>query len=228
MRAKARYRLAGWLGQHMLDALLATARFEVSGADAYRRYWTRGSPVIFVLWHGRLLPLTYLHRHQGIGTLISRSEDGEYIARIVERWGYTTARGSSTRGGAAALRELVRCARAGRSLAFTPDGPRGPRERVKPGVLTAAQLAGIPLVPIAGGTDRAWWFEGWDRFLVPKPFARIRVAYGEPLEVPRAADAPQLTALATELERRLQELMQQVDTPAARGSITASHSAVRQ
>ncbi|MGH7480640.1 MAG: lysophospholipid acyltransferase family protein [Longimicrobiales bacterium] len=210
MAERPRVALLARLGRLALDGLLASARFQIRGQAA-----TAGGGVIFTLWHGRLLPLTYLHRGQGIATLISRSGDGEYIARIVEGWGYVTARGSSSRGGSTALRELVRAAREGRSLAFTPDGPRGPRERIKPGVLTAAQLTGLPLVPMSGGTDRAWWFESWDRFLVPKPFARIRVAYGQPIRVPRDADAAALDRIGGEVQAELCRLTRLVDDAGA-------------
>lgn len=211
MRRGWRYWLAGHAGRFLLDRLLGTVRFEVRGAEHYRRLRESGRPCIFVLWHGRLLPATYLHRRQGIVALISQSEDGEYIARVVEQWGYFTVRGSSTRGGSEALRELVRHARAGRSLSLTPDGPRGPRQKMKAGALVAAQMTGLPLVPVAAGTDRAWWFEGWDRFLVPRPFARIRVAYGEPHEVPRGAGPAELEQRAQLLEDELNRLMREVD-----------------
>jgi lysophospholipid acyltransferase (LPLAT)-like uncharacterized protein len=198
------------LARWAVEGLLATARFQVVRAPAEVIAPAR-QPVIFVLWHGRLLPLAYLHRGQGIATLISRSADGEYIARVMERWGYVTARGSSSRGGGPALRELVRAARAGHSVAITPDGPRGPRERLKPGALMAARLSGLPLVPAAAGADRAWWPGAWDRFLVPKPFAHIRVAYGDAIPVPRDADQPSLERIAGELQSSLDTIMRAVD-----------------
>ncbi|MGQ0812989.1 MAG: lysophospholipid acyltransferase family protein [Gemmatimonadota bacterium] len=209
MREGARYWFAGLLGRRVLDALLATVRFRVVTPEPQV-----DGPVIYTLWHGRLLPLTYLHRQQGITTMISRSADGEYIARIVERWGYRTARGSSSRGGGTALRELVKAARAGHSLALTPDGPRGPRQKLKRGVLTAAQLSGLPLVPMTGSANRAWWLEGWDRFLIPKPFATMYVRYGQPIQVPRNAGEDQLTALEQSVEATLNELTGQVDADA--------------
>ena len=103
MRRGLRYRVASGVGKVVLDSLLATARFEVSGAEHHRQFTAHGQPVIYVLWHGRLLPLAHLHRGQGIAALISRSADGEYIARLLERWGYVTARGSSSRGGGVSL-----------------------------------------------------------------------------------------------------------------------------
>jgi len=211
MRRGLRYRVASAAGRVVLDSLLATARFEVSGAEHHRQFTARGQPVIYVLWHGRLLPLTYLHRGQGIAALISRSADGEYIAQLVERWGYITVRGSSSRGGGAALRELVRQARAGRCLAITPDGPRGPRQQLKDGVLVAGQLTGLPLIPTTASASRAWWIEGWDRFLVPRAFARVRVAYGPPVHVPRDAGEQELAALRSSLEAELNRLTAEVD-----------------
>lgn len=211
MRDQLKFRVVARLGQFLLDRLFGTARFEFEGAEHVRRLRDEGRPCIFVFWHGRLLPLAYAHRNEGVVTLISRSEDGEYIARVVERWGYLTARGSSSRGGSRALRELVRHARAGRSIAITPDGPRGPRQKFKPGAILAAQVTGLPLVPVAAGADRAWWFEGWDRFLVPKPFARIRVAYGAPVEVPADAGPGALEEYAQKLENELNRLLHEVD-----------------
>ncbi|HEY0305629.1 MAG TPA: DUF374 domain-containing protein, partial [Longimicrobiales bacterium] len=144
MKSETHYWFAGAFGKHLLDALLATVQFRVLTPEPYRELASAGG-VIYTLWHGRLLPLTYYHRRQNIATLISQSSDGEYIARVVERWGYTAIRGSSSRGGSGALREMVRLARAGRSMAITPDGPRGPRQQLKPGVLTLAQLTSQPM-----------------------------------------------------------------------------------
>jgi hypothetical protein len=105
----------------------------------------------------------------------------------------------------------VRFVRAGRSIAVTPDGPRGPREKLKPGVLLVAQLTGCALVPVAAAADRAWWFEGWDRFLVPRPFARVRIAYGRPVRVRRDATEAELTEATSVLEDTLGELTARVE-----------------
>jgi lysophospholipid acyltransferase (LPLAT)-like uncharacterized protein len=206
-----KHRLGGDAGRLALDALMATVRFRVEGREQYTALRDAGERVIFALWHGRLLPLTYYHRRQRIAALISRSADGEYIARLVEGWGYGTVRGSSSRGGGAALRALVRQARDGWSLAITPDGPRGPRQRLQPGVITAAQLTGLPIVPLAGGCPRAWWPGSWDRFCVPKPFSTVRVLYGEPRRVPREADAAELERHARALEAQLNAMTEEVD-----------------
>jgi lysophospholipid acyltransferase (LPLAT)-like uncharacterized protein len=206
-----RFRLAGAVGRGVASALMATARVTVEGYENYRPFHEAGEPVIFSLWHGRLLPLTHYHRHRDISAIISQSRDGEYISRLVEGWGYETVRGSTSRGGGEALRGLVKAARRGRSLAITPDGPRGPRQRLQHGVITAAQLTGRPIVPLACGASRAWWPGGWDRFCVPKPFARVRIVYGSPRWVPRDAPPEEAERHARELEAEMNAITESVD-----------------
>jgi lysophospholipid acyltransferase (LPLAT)-like uncharacterized protein len=214
MKSETHYWFAGALGKHLLDALLASVRFRLVTPEPHKEL-VRSGGVIYTLWHGRLLPLTYLHRGQNIATLISQSSDGEYIARVVERWGYTAARGSSSRGGSGALREMVKLARTGRSMAITPDGPRGPRQQLKPGVLTLAQLTGQPMIPMSASATRAWWVDArWDLFLVPKPFATVFVRYAEPVYVPREADAARLTEIGKEVEATLIKLTEATDRDA--------------
>lgn len=213
MKDGMRYALAEHAGGAILDAVMHTTRWQVENAAAYRGRTDHGKPVIFVMWHGRLLPLGFLHRGQDIACLASHSADGEYIARLLRHWGLRVIRGSSSRGGDTAFRELVRAVRAGHSVAVTPDGPRGPREQLKPGVLQLAQLTGAPLVPLAAAASRAWWFVQWDRFLVPKPFAKVHAAYADPIFVPR--DATDLTALTARTEAALADLMARVDAAAA-------------
>jgi lysophospholipid acyltransferase (LPLAT)-like uncharacterized protein len=212
VKSETHYWFAGAFGKHVLDALLATVRFRVLTPEPPR---PARQGVIYTLWHGRLLPLTFLHRDQNIATLISQSSDGEYIARVVERWGYTAMRGSSSRGGSGALREMVKLARSGRSLAITPDGPRGPRQKLKPGVLTLAQLTGQPIVPMSASATRAWWVDArWDRFLVPRPFAIVFVRYADPIYVPRDADTPTMQRIGAQVEAKLIELTEATDRDA--------------
>jgi lysophospholipid acyltransferase (LPLAT)-like uncharacterized protein len=209
-----RYAAAALAGRAVLGALFATVRFERSGYEHFEGAMRSRAGTVFVLWHGRLLPITYYNRGHGVGALISRSADGEYIARVVQAWGYVPIRGSSSRGGEAALRSMVAHLQAGGSVAVTPDGPRGPRQVMKPGALVAAQRAGVPVIPVSGAADRGWWFVGWDRFLVPKPFSRVHVVYGSPRLVPPGLSgaaleawgndlAAELDALTAEAERRV-------------------------
>ncbi len=203
--------ILGRLGRFVLDALLHSVRFEVRSAPGYSARVAAGEPLAYTIWHGRLLPLTFAHRKLDVAALISLSKDGEYIARVVEGWGYRVVRGSSSRGGRRALAEMIRHGREGRSLAFTPDGPRGPREKMKSGVLVAAQRAGMPLVPVTAACTRAWWFEGWDRFLVPKPFSRVVVQHAEPVWVDPALDEEGVERLSLEIERTLNDMQRRLD-----------------
>ncbi|MEQ1856913.1 MAG: lysophospholipid acyltransferase family protein [Longimicrobiales bacterium] len=193
------FALAGVAGAAIVRTLFATTRVERVHHERLEHFRRRGEPVIFVFWHGHLLPLVHYHRREGIVVLVSEHSDGEYIAQILHRCGFGTARGSSTRGGARGLRELVRAARAGKDLAVTPDGPRGPRHEVKVGALAAAQMTGLPLVPMAVSASSAWTLASWDRFLIPKPFSTVRIEYLPPRFVPRDASREQLEALAAGL-----------------------------
>ena len=206
-----KYAAVARIGGVLMSLLFRTLRFRVDGANHPQTATRDGKPVIFALWHGRLLPLAFQHRGQGIVTLISRSNDGEYLARLLDYWGFRNVRGSSNRGGAVALRDLVRSVRQGRSLAITPDGPRGPMQTVKPGILVAAQMTGAPIIPTTSSASRGWWPGRWDRFLIPKPFATVCVRYGEPFEVPRSATEQEINQRARELESVLNRLTEEAD-----------------
>jgi len=208
--SRVRSRAITSLGGALLTSLLRTARWEIRGVENFIP--AGGGTCVFVLWHGRLLPCSFYHRNRGLATLISQHRDGDHIAGVVERWwGFSPIRGSSSRGGTSALREIVRTLRSGKSVAITPDGPRGPRQKIKPGPLIAAQLAGVPVVPVSAGTQSAWWITGWDRFLIPRPFSRIRLIYGEPVTIPREADEKEIERLAAHLEERLNFLTELAD-----------------
>ncbi|TVP55291.1 MAG: DUF374 domain-containing protein [Gemmatimonadales bacterium] len=193
-------------GSAILTLLGGSWRFELRGEEHIRRLRESGTPFIFAFWHAQLLPLAHHHRNEGIVVLVSQHKDGEYIARVIERRGFETVRGSSTRGGVQGLKGLIRAARSGHDLGITPDGPRGPACEVKRGALIAAQLSGLPILPMAAGASRAWRLNSWDRFMIPSPFSRIRIHYGPPLSVPREADDADLTALASRLEDEINRL----------------------
>lgn len=183
-----KFRAAGVLGQGLLAGLFATTRMTRVDAHHYLDRRARGQASIYAIWHGVLLPMTYYHRGEGVLVLVSEHSDGEYITRVLHRYGYETARGSSTRGGTKGLRQMVRAAREGREIAVTPDGPRGPARVFKPGTLVAAQLTGLPIIPIGVGVSSAWRFDSWDRATVPRPLARVRIRYGAPVDIPRRLD----------------------------------------
>jgi lysophospholipid acyltransferase (LPLAT)-like uncharacterized protein len=195
--------IGGPLGAAFVSGLLATTRVERIDAENFMHFRRRGTPVIFVFWHGNLLPLVHYHRHQGIVVLVSEHSDGERIARILARRGFGTVRGSSTRGGVRGLRALVRAAREGKDLALTPDGPRGPRGEFKPGALAVARMTGLPLIPLAVTAEPSWALGSWDRFMVPKPFAKVRIQYLPPRLVTRDASRAELEELAAGLGAEL-------------------------
>jgi lysophospholipid acyltransferase (LPLAT)-like uncharacterized protein len=173
------------------------------GTEHYQEFRRKGEPVIFVFWHGQLLSLVHHHRNEGIVVLVSEHADGEYIARVIRRHGFGTARGSSTRSGVKGLKGILRAAREGKDLAFTPDGPRGPRHEFKWGAIIAAQLTSLPIIPLGVGADRAWYLKNWDRFMIPKPFSTVRIRYGPPRWVPKDASEEALGIIARELEDEL-------------------------
>lgn len=165
-------------GTALIRLLAMTWRMRPENDAAVRTARGAGQRVIFTLWHGELLPLLWYHRNQGIAVVISEHRDGEIIAQIAERLGYATVRGSSSRGGGRALIGLMRALESGLDGAVTPDGPRGPAHVFAPGAAIASQRTGVPLLPVRASAARAWRLKSWDRFLVPKPFATVRVTYG--------------------------------------------------
>jgi len=199
------------LGTGLLWVLGWSWRFDLHGREHFQAFRDQGKPVIFLFWHSRILPLAHLHRNEGAVVLISQHRDGELIARLVERRGFRTVRGSSSRGGARGLRGLLRALREGSDLAITPDGPRGPARRLKPGPLLAAQRSGAPLILVGPGTRRGWRMKSWDRFLVPWPFARVEVRYSPPIFVDRDLDPGELEAVAARVDAELNLLTDQVD-----------------
>lgn len=176
-------RAALFLGRGVLAALARTWRFRVVNSQRIRDLRDSRRPFIWSLWHGQLLPLLWFHRGEPVKILISEHRDGELIARAAASLGYGLIRGSTTRGGERALLSLVRELEAGNEVAITPDGPRGPAATFAPGALVAAQRADCPILPVAMSADRAWHLRSWDRFAIPKPFARVTIAYGAPARV---------------------------------------------
>jgi len=187
-RAWRRLTLGGAIlfGPWILRLLAATWRVRRFREEV----WTpdaEGRLPIFAIWHETIPANAVVHRNHGLTALISRHRDGEMIARIIEKLGFRTARGSTTEGGAGALREMLRMAEGPGGFVFTPDGPRGPRRSVAPGTLFFAGATGRPLVATILVAAPAWHTSSWDRMMIPKPFARVVVLYAPDLLVPRAA-----------------------------------------
>ena len=192
--------VAGTLGP-LLSLLARTWRIETVGVEPWQALATAGRPYVLLSWHDVLLPLLWEHRRRGITIVVSEGREGRYLAAYARRLGYRESRGSSSRGGVRALLGAVKALQAGGAAAFTPDGPRGPRRVFKEGVLLAAQRGKADLVALHAGADRRWRLRSWDRMLVPRPFARVRIAYGSPVAV---AAGPE--GFATARDRVLAEL----------------------
>ncbi len=190
-------RLAVSLGPVLLRVLYSTWRVREINGGGWRALRAGGRPFIFALWHGQLLPLVVQHRSQGIRILISEHRDGELIAQIAGRLGLASIRGSTTRGGARALLAMCDALLSGSEVAVTPDGPRGPARSFASGTIVAAHRAGAPIVAIGVSASRAWHLSSWDAFMIPKPFARVTVAYSDPMyvEAPDSRVAAEQTAV---------------------------------
>ncbi len=184
----------------------ATLKVERLHFDRYLGLRARGVPVLFALWHGRMFLSIQAHRGEGIVTMASRSKDGEIIAGWLERNGYAVVRGSTTRGGGEALRRMVRSVRSGRHAALTVDGPKGPPRIVQPGVVQLARLTGAWILPITSSASKPRFLASWDRYLLPLPFSRGFVAYGEPFPIPREmSDEAALARIASALDAATSE-----------------------
>ena len=165
----------------MAAALARTWRMEVEGDDRIRRLRARHVPLVFAVWHGQLVPPLWHRRHEHIALLVSAHRDGGYLADAALAWGYRVFRGSSTRGGAHGLRQVVRALLGGGDAAFAADGPRGPSGLAKPGPWAAARLAQAAIVPVGTHASVGWHLGSWDRMQIPAPGASVRIVYGEPL-----------------------------------------------
>ncbi|MCC6769932.1 MAG: lysophospholipid acyltransferase family protein [Gemmatimonadaceae bacterium] len=207
-RQRAKIALATTLGGGLLRLLARTWRVTREHDAALAAIRASGAPFVIILWHGELLPILWAHRDEGVSVLISTHADGEIIARICESLGCRTVRGSSSRGGARALLELVRELDGGHEVAITPDGPRGPRRSFAPGAVVAAMRADVPIIAFGARVDRAWRLRSWDRFVIPKPFARITMRYSATERV--AATAPRDAELEVP---RFRELLMAVCGP---------------
>lgn len=193
----------------VVRALGATLRWRVAGAEHLDAVRASGRQPILAFWHGRILPATVFFRDRGIVVVTSENFDGEWIARVIARFGYATARGSSSRGGSAALRHLLRTIGVGRPAGFTLDGPRGPARIAHPGALWLAKATGHPIIPFHIETSSHWTLGSWDSTQIPKPFATAALAIGMPIEMGREVGAGAIESARVDLEHRLAALEQQ-------------------
>jgi lysophospholipid acyltransferase (LPLAT)-like uncharacterized protein len=189
-------RFAGVALYWLIRVIGATVKFEVVGWEHH----TEDEPLVYCFWHNRIPIATYFWRNRGIVVMSSRSFDSEYIARFIQRFGYGAARGSSTRGARAALIQMIRAVRSGKSAAFTVDGPHGPLYEAKPGAVLLAARSGAAILPFSVSLERCWRLPSWDRIEIPKPFTRAVVVIGERLYVQNGDNGTQHEELQRVLE----------------------------
>lgn len=190
-----------------------TGRWEKIGYDIPDEFWRAKRPFVFAFWHGRLLMMTCVWpRDRPMNMLASQHRDGQMMARIVSYFGIRSVAGSSTKGGLAALRGLLRVLKAGEWVGVTPDGPGGPRMRASSGVVNIARMAGVPIIPAAYSAEKRFVARSWDRFVVPLPFSKGVFVFGRPIEVPKEASEAALEALREEIEVRLNALTLAADS----------------
>lgn len=178
-----------------------TSRFRFLTNEQYEELFKNKKPFIYSIWHTNVLYSPYLHRGKNVAVLISESKDGDYINQVVHRFGNTSVRGSSSKGGSKALKAVIQHLKKGLPAAFTPDGPRGPAFILQPGIIAAAQVTQVPIVPFHYECSRQWILErAWDKHRVPKPFTTFVVSYGEPISVPRNLNEEEFEQIRLKVE----------------------------
>jgi len=211
-------RIVPWVAASVLRCLFGSLRVTHVDREYPERCWARGEQIIVAFWHGRLLMMPFVYPGQPGAILISQHRDGEYISRIATVFGFDVVRGSATRGGMRAVKQMIRAFRGRLNLVITPDGPRGPRAKVKSGVIEMARLTGAPIVPVSFSASRRRLLKSWDAFLVPVPFSRAIYIWGEPIYVPRTATSEEVAERQKVLEARLDLLTRKADLYFTTGS----------
>ena len=196
-------RIVKYLGTVFATILLNTLKTDKKQINFARNLSKDGKNVIYAFWHCNMLMPGYLLKNLGIQVLVSQHRDGEYIAGIISLLGFGTVRGSTTRGGARAMIHLTRKALTGHSIIITPDGPQGPRHVAQPGIIVLARKTGFPIIPIATKISKRWELPSWDRFVIPKPFAKVTLSLGKPIHVSREISDEQVNKYCRTIEEEL-------------------------
>ena len=194
------------VGYPLANALGHTLRWRVEGLQYLDAIHASGRQPVMAFWHGRILPAIFYFRRRGIVVITSENFDGEWIARIIERFGYGTARGSTSRGGLKAMLQLVRDMEHGRPAGFTLDGPRGPARVAQPGALWLARTTGNPVLPFHLEASRAWTLGSWDRTQIPQPFSTVALVVGAPMDIAADATDTEVERYRVDLGAKLQAL----------------------
>jgi lysophospholipid acyltransferase (LPLAT)-like uncharacterized protein len=202
-------RFLGRIAWTLVSLIGKTLSIDVRGID--RLSPEKHKSAIIVLWHGRLFVPMICLKKRGVYVLVSEHRDGEIITSSLEAAGYDTVRGSSTRGGARALVEIIKLVKKGAQIAFTPDGPKGPKWKVQAGAVYVAAKTGVPIIPIIGSAKRSYYFNSWDSFQFPKPFSKSVFHVGEPYYVTGGMDAENIEFHRAAVEKMLVDLTEETD-----------------
>jgi lysophospholipid acyltransferase (LPLAT)-like uncharacterized protein len=175
-----------YLGLAFLKLIYRTYRIKVINDHIEKNIFTAGRRPIYISWHQRFFPgILFLASRKPIAIIVSRSKDGNIISKIIEMLGWLPVRGSSSRGGAAALNGIEKLAKSGYALGHIVDGPRGPAGEVKPGIFAIAKASGMPILPVIISAEKKWILNSWDKFIIPKPFSRIIIRFEKEIFIPK-------------------------------------------
>jgi len=206
-----KYNLIGLAGKGLINLIFGSMRIQVVGFEAVQQL-VESKKIIFVFLHSRLLMISYLYQGWGGAIMVSHSKDGEIIARISSLQGYRIVRGSTSRGGARAMVNMIRILKEeGCTGGIIPDGPRGPRYKVQPGVIALGRKTGYPIIPISYSAQRIKAFDSWDRFILPYPCTKGTFIYGNPIFVPKDSMPKEEKELCLQLEKELNRITKQAD-----------------
>jgi len=199
------------LGYLLIRFLRLTMRFEEKGQEVIASFDREGRPFICAFWHGHILMMMTSPYRKHAKAMISRHRDGELISRTARLFGLGSVRGSTTRGGIQALKEAIRTVRQGYKVVVTPDGPKGPRHIVQPGVIELARVTGVPIIPVTFSSTRKKVFASWDRFILPYPFSKGVFYYGNAFYVDRRISRETMEQKRQELEEQMVRMTRAVE-----------------
>lgn len=206
-----KWMFVGVTGKLVIDILFFTTRIEIKKFNKVRSFFS-SKRFILAFWHSRILLVSYLYKNLNGVVLASSSKDGEFIARILQKQGHETIRGSSSRGGLRAIAKMINLLRGkNRPGVITPDGPRGPRFKVQPGIIALAKKTGYPIIPVSYSAKKIKIFRSWDRFILPYPFTKCRLLFGKPLHVPADVGKTEENMARISLEKELNRINREVD-----------------
>jgi lysophospholipid acyltransferase (LPLAT)-like uncharacterized protein len=200
------------MGYWIIRIICGSLRWEKIDWSNLESIHHEGRRFIVAFWHNRIFLGTYAFRNRGIVVMTSQNRDGEYIARVIQRFGYGAARGSSTRGSRGAIVEMLQCLKENRDVAFTMDGPLGPRYVAKPGAAYVARKSGNAVLPFSVSVEKQWVIGSWDRFIIPKPFSRAFLLLGTPIYINKGATAEEIKRVEAKIQSSLEDLQERTDT----------------